>query len=178
MRSSDPAPAHPQPSITAVTRYEIFNYLRGISSPWCGTLDEVTFVEDLYDLDQPTYENGRLPTVRADIQQHRINNDDLPDDWIFEDSRLGLSDGPDEVLLAFLARTVHPEVAAGVEEATKQVEELNRLLAPDGWGLRPYEFLSGRPLSTPVRLPPAGPLVPLPLNDEDTSKLDLVLGRT
>ena len=35
----------------------------------------------------------------------------------------------DEVLLAFLARTVHPEVAADVTEAMKQVEELNRLLA-------------------------------------------------
>jgi hypothetical protein len=141
-------------------------------------LGEVTFLEGLYDLDRPTSENGRLPTVRADIQQHRFNNDDLPDDWIFDDSRLGLSDGPDEVLLAFLERMVHPEVAAGVEEAVKQVEELNRLLAPDGWGLRPYECLSGRPVYTPVRIPPTGPLVPLPLNDDDTGKLDLVLGQT
>ncbi|WP_406088833.1 Shedu anti-phage system protein SduA domain-containing protein [Streptomyces sp. NBC_01013] len=179
MTSSDPSPAHPQPSITSVTRREIFDSLRGISSPWWGRLDEVTFLEGLYDLDRPAFENSRLPTVRADIQQHRINNeDDLPDDWIFEDSRLELSDGPDEVLLAFLARTVHPEVATGIEEAMKQVEELNRLLAPDGWGLRPHESLSGRPVYTPVRLPPTGPLVPLPLNDDDASKLDLVLGQT
>lgn len=178
MTSSDPAPAHAQPSITTVTRHDIFNYLRGISSPWWGELDEVTFLEGLYDLDRPTSENGLLPTVRADIQQHRFNNQDLPDDWIFEDPRLELSDGPDEVLLAFLARMVHPEVAADVEEAMKQVEELNRLLAPDGWGLRSYEFLSGRPIYTPVRLPPTGPLIPLPLNDDDTGKLDLVLGQT
>ncbi|MFC8015377.1 AbiJ-related protein, partial [Streptomyces cinereoruber] len=93
MTSSDLTPAHPQPSITAVTRYDIFNYLREISSPWWGKLDEVTFLEDLYDLDQPTADNSQLLTVRADIQQHRINNYDLDDDWIFEDSRLGLSDG-------------------------------------------------------------------------------------
>jgi hypothetical protein len=178
MTSSDPAPAHAQPSITTVTRHDIFSYLRGISSPWWGKLDEVTFLEDLYDLDQPTSEIGRLPTVRADIQQHRLNNYDLDDDWIFEDPRLELSDGPDEVLLAFLARTVHPEVAVDVEAAMKQVEELNRLLAPDGWGLRSNEFLSGRPIYTPVRLPPTGPLIPLPLNDDDTGKLDLVLGQT
>ncbi|WP_240812808.1 hypothetical protein [Streptomyces sp. DASNCL29] len=177
MTSSDSAPAHAQPSITTVTRHDIFSYLRGISSPWWGKLDEVTFLENLYDLDRPTADNSRLPTVRADIQQHRINNYDLDDDWIFEDSRLELSDGPDEVLLAFLARMVHPEVAASVEEAMKQVEELNRLLAPDGWGLRSYDFLSGRPIYTPVRLPPTGPLVPLPLNDDDTGKLDLVLGQ-
>ena len=178
MTSSDPASAHEPPTITAVTRRDIFNYLRGMSSPWWGQLDEVTFLEGLYDLDRPPSENSQLPTVRADIQQHRFNNQDLPDDWIFEDSRLELSHGPDQVLLAFLARTVHPEVAADIEEATRHVEELNRLLALDGWSLRPYEFLSGRPLYTPVRVPPMGPLVPLPLEDEDAGKLDLVLGQT
>jgi hypothetical protein len=61
-----------------------------MSNPWWGQLDEVTFLEDLYDLDRPPSENSRLPTVRADIQQHRFNNDDLPDDWIFEDPRLEL----------------------------------------------------------------------------------------
>ncbi|MFJ1562496.1 Shedu anti-phage system protein SduA domain-containing protein [Streptomyces mirabilis] len=176
MASSDSSPVHVQPSITAVTRHDIFGYLRGISSPWWGKLDEVTFLEGLYDLDRPS-SDSRIPTVRADIQQHRVNNYDLDDDWIFEDPRLELCDGPDEVLLAFLARTVHPEVAAGVEEAMRQVEELNRLLAPDGWGLRSYDFLSGRPIYTPVRVPPTGPLIPLPLNDDDTGKLELVLGQ-
>ncbi|WNI20221.1 Shedu anti-phage system protein SduA domain-containing protein [Actinacidiphila sp. ITFR-21] len=178
MTSSAPAPAPAQLSITAVTRRDIFDYLRGISRPWWGKLDEVTFLEGLYDLDRPPSLNGRLPTVRADIQQHRFNNPDLDDDWIFEDPRLELRDGPDKVLLDFLARTVHPEVAADVGEAMKQVEELNRLLAPDGWSLRPHDSLSGRPIYTAVRIPPTGPLVPLPLNDDDAGKLDLVLGQT
>lgn len=91
---------------------------------------------------------------------------------------MGLADGPDEVLLTFLARMVHPEVAADVEEATAHVEKLNPLLALDGWSLRPYEFISGRPLYTPVRVALTGPLVPLPLGDDDTIKLDLVLGQT
>lgn len=178
MTPSDLAPVPAQPSITTVTRHDIFDYLRGISSPWWGKLDEVAFLEGLYDLDRPTSDIGWHPIVRADIQQHRFNNEDLDDDWIFEDPRLELCNGPDEVLLAFLARTVHPEVAVGVEAAMKQVEELNRLLAPDGWGLRSYDFLSGRPICTPVRVPPTGPLIPLPLNDDDTGKLDLVLGQT
>ncbi|MEU9413746.1 Shedu anti-phage system protein SduA domain-containing protein, partial [Streptomyces sp. NPDC048281] len=165
------------PTITAVTRRDIFKYLREMSRPWWGEMDEVTFLEGLYDLDRPPVGNSRLPTVRADIQQHRFNNEDLPDDWIFEDSRLELSHGADEVLLTFLARMVHPEVAADVEEAVKHVEELNLLLAPDGWALRSHEFLSGRPLYEPVRVPPRGPLIPLPLEDEDTGKLDLVLGQ-
>ncbi|MFD8751930.1 hypothetical protein ACFV0O_13250 [Kitasatospora sp. NPDC059577] len=178
MTSSNPAPAQARPDITAVTRQDIFKYLRGMSRPWWGKLDEVAFLEGLYDLDLPPSESSQLPTVRADIQQHRFNNFDLPDDWIFEDPRLELFRGADEVLLAFLARVVHPEVVADVEEAPGHVEELNRLLAPDGWSLRPYEFISGRPLYTPVRVAPTGPLVPLPLGDEDTGKLDLVLGQT
>lgn len=178
MTSTDPARADEPQTITAVTRRDIFAYLRGISRPWWGKMDEVTFLEGLYDLDQPPAGDSQLPTVRADMQQHRFNNEDLPDDWIFEDPRLELSHGPDEVLLTFLARMVHPEVAADSGEAIKHVEELNLLLGPDGWGLRPYEFLSGRPLYTPVRVPPSGPLVPLPLEDEDTGKLDLVLGQT
>lgn len=158
-----------------MTRRDIFDYLRGLSTPWWGRLDEVAFLEGLYDLDRASSESSW--TVRSDIQQHRLNNPDLDDDWIFEDPRLELCDGPDKVLLDFLARTVHPEVAAGVGEAMKQVEELNRLLAPDGWSLRPHDLLSGRPIYTPVRIPPTGPLVPLPLNDDDAGKLDLVLGQ-
>ncbi|MER7684941.1 Shedu anti-phage system protein SduA domain-containing protein [Streptomyces sp. NPDC097610] len=178
MTSADPARANEQPTITAVTRRDIFTYLRGMSRPWWGEMDEVSFLASLYDLDRPSAGSSGLPTLRADLQQHRFNNPDLPDDWIFEDSRLELSDGPDEVLLAFLARVVHPEVAAGVDEAIKHVEKLNSLLAPDGWGLRSSKGLSGRPLYEPVRVPPSGPLIPLPLEDEDTGKLDLVLGQT
>ncbi|MFJ8979916.1 Shedu anti-phage system protein SduA domain-containing protein [Streptomyces sp. NPDC102282] len=177
MTSADPARVKEPPTITAVTRRDVFTYLRGISRPWWGEMDEVSFLEGLYDLDRPPVGNSQLPTVRADIQQHRLNNYDLPDDWIFKDSRLELSHGPDEVLLTFLARMVHPEVAADVDQAMKHVEALNLLLAPDGWGLRAHEFLSGRPLYEPVRVPPGGPLIPLPLEDEDTGKLDLVIGQ-
>ncbi|MFI0242963.1 Shedu anti-phage system protein SduA domain-containing protein [Streptomyces sp. NPDC016845] len=177
MTSIDPARASEPSTITAVTRRDVFTYLRGMSRPWWGELDEVTFLESLYDLDLPPADDSQLSTIRATIQQHRINNYDLDDDWIFEDSRLELSHGPDKVLLTFLARMVHPEVAADVEEAVRHVEELNLLLAPDGWSLRPHDSLSGRPVYEPVRVPARGPLVPLPLEDEDTGKLDLVLGQ-
>src|ERR1700722_59005 len=131
MTSNGPTPAHTRPEITTVTRQDIFKYLRSMSSPWWGELDEVTFLEDLYDLDRPQPEHSSR-SIRADIQQHRFNNQDLDDDWIFKDARLGLANRPDEVLLAFLARMVHPEVAADTEEATAHVEKLNRLLALDG----------------------------------------------
>ncbi|MET7649250.1 hypothetical protein ABZS83_37650 [Streptomyces sp. NPDC005426] len=51
-----------------MTRSEIFDYLRGISSPWWGRLDEVTFLEGLYGRDRPTSENipgGQGYTLRV-----------------------------------------------------------------------------------------------------------------
>ncbi|MEU5992805.1 hypothetical protein ABZ806_27880 [Spirillospora sp. NPDC047418] len=89
-----------------------------------------------------------------------------------------LADGPDEVLLVFLARMVHPEVQPDVDRAARQVDELNRLFAPDGWVLRAHEFLSGRPIYTAVSTGSApSPIIPLPLRDDDATKLDLVLGQ-
>jgi len=47
----------------------------------------------------------RYPTAREDICQHRLNNDDWDDDWIFEDPQFGLLDGPEsaDALRALLA---------------------------------------------------------------------------
>ncbi|RKT18298.1 uncharacterized protein DUF4263 [Streptomyces sp. 1114.5] len=164
--------------ITAVTRRDIFDYLRSTGTPWWGRLDdEIAFLERLYKLDELPSTDSRFTTARGDIAQHRLNNDDWDDDWIFTDPRLGLRSGPDEVLLAFLVEALHPEVLSDVDQASRHVDQLNRILEPDGWALRAYQFLSGRPIYSPVRVQAAGLLVSLPLNDDDAGKLDLVLGQ-
>lgn len=166
------------PRITAVTRRDIFDYLRGEGGPWWGRLDEIDFLGSLYDLDGLASMDSRFTTARGDIVQHRVNNPmDLPDDWVFEDPRFQLLDGPDEVLLAFLARLVHPEVQTDVDESFRRVEELNRLLGPDGWAFRAFDFLSSRPIYKAVPAQPTGPMVSLPLTDGDVTKLDVVLGQ-
>ncbi|GLX39595.1 hypothetical protein Sros01_56680 [Streptomyces roseochromogenus] len=162
-----------------MTRRGIFDYLHGEGGPWWGRLDEIDFLESLYDLDSLVSTDSRFTTARDDIVQHRVNNPlDWLDDWIFEDPRFQLLDGPDEVLLAFLARLVHPEAQPDVDHSSQRAERLNHLLGPDGWALRAFEFLSGRPVYTPVPTQATGPLVSLPLDDDDTGKLDLVLGQT
>lgn len=177
--SSESADSHTQ--ITQVTRRDIFDRLRSAARPWHGRLDEIDFLEGLYDLRaMPTTDSRpEFPTARHDIIQHRLNNLDWEDDWVFEDPRFELLDGRDEVLLAFLARTVHPEVQTDTGLAARDVDDLNRLLVPDGWMLRASEFISGRPVYTPIPTgKTAGPSIPLPILDEDASKLDLVLGQT
>ncbi|MGV9248749.1 Shedu anti-phage system protein SduA domain-containing protein [Streptomyces sp. NPDC003710] len=165
--------------ITTLTRRDIVAYLTGEGGPWWGRLDEIDFLGSLYDLDRLVSTDRRFTTAREDIIQHRVNNPlDWSDDWVFESPQFQLHDGPDEVLLAFLARFVHPEVQPDVDHASQRVAKLNRLLGPDGWTLRPFKFISGRPVYAPAPAPDTGPLVSLPLDDEDTGKLDLVLGQT
>jgi hypothetical protein len=136
--------------ITAVTRRDIFDFLREDAGPWWGRLDEVNFLEALYDLDALPSSDPRHATAAAaaaeDIIRHRVANLDWDDDWVFSDSRFQLSDGADPVLLDFLARMAHPLVRPDTGQATKLVTRLNSLLAPDGWELRASGFISGRPV--------------------------------
>ncbi|MEU6314961.1 Shedu anti-phage system protein SduA domain-containing protein [Streptomyces sp. NPDC047014] len=162
-----------------MTRRGIFDYLRGEGGPWWGQLSEINFLDSLYDLDALESTDSRFATARDDIVQHRVNNlSDWLDDWVFGDPRFQLLDGPDELLLAFLARLIHPEAQPDVDHSCQRAERLNDLLGPDGWALRAFDFLSGRPVYTPVSIPATGGLIPLPLGDGDTGKLDLVLGQT
>jgi AbiJ N-terminal domain 3 len=165
--------------ITAVTRRDIFDYVRAECGEWWGRLDEIAFLDRLYDLDALPSTDSRYTTARGDIIQHRMNNDDWDDDWVFDDPRLALADGPDETLLAFLADLAHPVVQSDVKRAARLVADLNDFLAPDGWALQPREFISGRPVYAPARVPRhTEATISLPLEDDATDKLDLVLGQT
>src|SRR5947209_4893218 len=142
--------------ITPVTRRDVFDLIRTDIGPWWGRLDELAFLSRLYNLEELPSTDGRFNSAHRDIVQHRIANYDWDDDWIFQDSRLGLANGPDEVLLGFLAQMVHPVVRSNPDEAAMMVEKLNRLLAPDGWMLKPQGEISGRPVFAPARTDAGG----------------------
>jgi len=122
-------------------------------------MDEVSFLSRLYDLESLPSTDRRFKSASGDIRQHRQNNDDWEDDWIFSDSRFQLAAGPDEVLLGFLAQMVHPVVQPDTTRAAQIVEELNRHLSPDGWALKPQKRMSGRPVYAPVRIGSQGAIV-------------------
>jgi hypothetical protein len=164
--------------ITAVTRRDIFDFLREETGPWWGRLGEPAFLEQLYDLDALPSTDARHATAAEDIVRHRVANFDWEDDWVFDDPRFQLADGPDQMLLDFLALMAHPLVQPDTEQAMKFIARLNRLLAPDGWELRTDGFISGRPVyaaaSTAGGL---GRMIRLKIEDDDAGKLDLVLGQ-
>lgn len=146
------AAGDPTRQISQVTRRDIFDYIRIEGGPWWGRLDEIAFLGRLYDLEELPSTDYRFATANGDIQQHRFNNEDWADDWVFHDGRFRLGSGPDEVLLGFLAQMVHPVVQPDPERAAANVARLNELLAPDGWMLKEHKQMSGRPVYAPARL--------------------------
>ena len=96
--------------------------------------------------------DSRFQNAEGDIWQHRVNNYDWDDQWIFCDDRFELANGPDEVFLNFIAEMAHPVVRADREQAKKIVAMFNERLAPDGWALAEKSTISGRLIYGPQRL--------------------------
>jgi hypothetical protein len=145
-------------SITNITRRKILTVFQNLS--WSGDLEEIEFLQRLYDLNALPSTDSRFDDAAGDICQHRVNNYDWDDAWVFSDDRFGLRDGDDEPLLRFLAETVHPEVRGDAEEATRIVRELNGHLSRDGWELVRVEEVSGYPIYGPRKRPKSTPVAP------------------
>ncbi|WP_421119369.1 hypothetical protein ACE2AJ_18730 [Aquihabitans daechungensis] len=135
----DPAP-------TMSLLEEVNGYRRRIGIDWWGRMgDDVSFLARLYDLDALPSSDDRFKTAAEDIWQHRENNDDWDNDWIFFDERFELANS-DEKLLRFLAETLHPEVRSDRTEVDLIRAEYNRILRPDRVEIRQVASMSGRPV--------------------------------
>ncbi|MCV7216873.1 abortive infection family protein [Mycobacterium crocinum] len=130
--------------ITQVTRRKIFDTITLSKVLWEGRLHEPDFLARIYDLDSMPSTDSRYKSAAGDIWQHRVNNpEDWPDDWIFTDSRFGLQHGDDELVLRFLAETLHPVVRPDEEEVAGLLRSYNEALARDGYELFPADWISG-----------------------------------
>ena len=128
--------------ISEVTRRDIIDRIGN----WSGRLEEDQFLSRLYNLSALPSDDYRFPDAARDIWQHRINNLDWNDDWIFYDHRFNLLHGSSEDFLRFLCETVHPVVRPDTAEAQRMVEQYNQYLRHDGWELFVTGEISGRPV--------------------------------
>lgn len=126
-------------------RTNILDGLRLERIAWNGALDDVEFLSRLYDLQALPSHDSRFKDAAGDIWQHRFNNDDWDQDWIFSDERFGLKDGSTEQFLRFLCEVVHPVVRPDREEAVKLVSHFNEQLRQIGWEIYEIEQIAGRP---------------------------------
>lgn len=127
------------------TRKHIFDGIRLSEVSWSGTLDDPTFLGRLYDLNALPSTDFRYSNAAGDIHQHRVNNWDWEDDWVFEDRRFRLLDCEDGEFLAFLCEMVHPVVRPDANEAASLVSDFNDQLLDDGWRLEAGKSIGGRP---------------------------------
>lgn len=139
--------SRPKKTLSEATRRDITDWISGEHIAWAGRLDEVAFLNRLYDLGDMPSTDHRYRSADRDIWQHRINNpQDWPDDWVFDDPRFDLRHGPDEQFLDFLGAMLHPVVRPDPDEVRELAARLNSFLARDGWQLVPGDEMSGRPV--------------------------------
>ena len=131
-------------SISQVTRRAIIDEVRISKIEWNGRFNEVEFLGRLFDLARlPSYDR-RFTDAFGDIWQHRINNYDWDEDWIWTDGRFNLLHADDEVFLRFLCEMVHPVVRPNPDEAERLIRIFNRYRAADGWEIAECSRISGR----------------------------------
>ncbi|OZY52396.1 abortive infection family protein [Pseudomonas lundensis] len=126
-------------------RVDILDGLRLEDVAWYGQLDDVQFLSRMFDLQQLPSTDSRFKDAAGDIWQHRYNNDDWENDWVYTDSRFQLIDGPVEQFLRFLCEVVHPIVRPDRDEALKLVLHFNDQLRSAGWEIYEEERIAGRP---------------------------------
>ena len=113
---------------------------------WLGSLEETEFLSRLYDLKSLPSNDYRFSDAAGDIWQHRVNNFDWDDHWVFHDRRFDLMNGDDEILLQFLAESVHPVVRPDVIKSKRIVQLYNKYLKSDGFELAEKSRISGKPI--------------------------------
>ncbi|MBX5135982.1 abortive infection family protein [Rhizobium lentis] len=137
--------------VSVTARQNIFDGLRLDSVFWSGRLDEVEFLQRLYDLQKLRSFDNRFKDAAGDIWQHRVNNNDWDNDWVYGDSRFNLLHGPTELFLRFLCEMVHPVVRPDRNEALALVQQFNDQLRREGWHLVEEEKIAGRPRFVAMR---------------------------
>lgn len=145
MRRQADSPTAARTRITELTRRDLLDSLALSRTWWPGRLDEIAFLNRIYDLSALPSMDSRYKDAAGDIHQHRVYNDDWDAYWVFDDPRFELRRGPDEVLLRFLAEMLHP-VVRNADEVDELLTRFNDALRPDGYELAVVSSMSGRPI--------------------------------
>jgi hypothetical protein len=132
--------------ISNITRRDIFDamIIEGIS--WNGRLEETEFLSRLFDLSKIPSTDSRFKDANGDIWQHRVNNDDWDDNWVFSDQRFNLMYCDDATFLQFLSEMIHPIVRKDATEVSRLLQLFNEYLAKDNFEIVEKTKVSNRPI--------------------------------
>lgn len=130
------------------TRRNITDHFDMDGIHFSGRMNDLDFLERLYELKRLPSHDPRYEDAAGDIWQHSVNNNDYEGNWVFSDERFGLLNGSDEVFLKFICDMAHPLVRPDTNEANRILVIANDWLREEGWELYPTrEIAGGRILS-------------------------------
>ena len=132
--------------ISQITRRDIVDAISVEKINWSGRMEEPEFLSRLYNLASLPSDDSRFRDAAGDIWQHRVNNYDWDEDWVFYDRRFNLMNGGDDAFLAFLCETIHPVVRPEPSEAERICQLYNQYLRNDGFQIVEKSRLSGKPI--------------------------------
>jgi hypothetical protein len=132
--------------ISNITRRDIFDSLIIEGINWNGRLQETEFLSRLYDLSKMPSTDSRFKDAYGDIWQHRLNNNDWDDNWIFSDKRFNLLHCDDTTFLQFLCEMLHPIVRIDTTVVSRLYQMFNEYLAKDNFEIIEKTKISGRPI--------------------------------
>lgn len=142
--------------ITEITKRDILDLFRNgleiedyfenkiVKYYYFGRLEEIDFLQRLYDLKTIPSNDTRFEDAEGDIWQHTVNNDDYSSCWVFEDERFELVDGSDEIYLRFICEVFHPAVRFEKGYWKEFLLDINELLKNDGYEIYPADKMSNR----------------------------------
>ena len=132
--------------ISQITRRDIVDAIAVEKIDWSGRMEEPEFLSRLFNLSSLRSTDNRFKDAAGDIWQHRVNNFDWDDDWVFYDGRFNLMNGDDDNFLAFLCETIHPVVRPDPTEAERLCQLYDEYLRNDGFQIVEKTRLSGKPV--------------------------------
>lgn len=117
---------------------------------WNGRLDDVDFLNRLYDVASMPSHDHRYRDAEGDIRCH-VRFRDWEDDWVFTDSRFDLLHADDEEFLNFLCESFHPAVTkSSVEDSDSGemylLEEIQKILRSEGYELYEINRMANKPI--------------------------------
>lgn len=131
--------------ISEVTRRNIFDSIQAERVIWSGRLEEYEFLSRAFNLEKLPSTDDRFSNLEGDIWQHRVNNYDWDDYWIFTDERLDLLNCDDSIFLTFLCEMLDPIVQGDDSEVTKLLQIFNDNLKHDNFEIIEKSRISDKP---------------------------------
>jgi hypothetical protein len=143
-------------NISKETKKNIIDNLRVENIQWHGSLDEISFLERVFNLDELTgyidFPAGVSTSIRTEINYY-LNNPHRYDWNFYDDQRFNLIERDDETFFKFLCEMLHPIVRPDAFEVLHLLKTFNQYLALDRWEIFEIMRIGDKPIFSVRQLP-------------------------